>query len=124
MPRADRKLFRLINDDVCRDILELLLDRDGPRTQVELTTALDLNSGTISRRLANLEDEGVVERSGPRGTYVVVFPSDTRELLLAASGLAKRLANAHAQDAEGLSKRQRTESLAGGRLHDMAREEA
>jgi len=124
MPRADRKLFRLFNDDVCRDILELLLDRDGPRTQVELTTALDLNSGTVSRRLANLEDEGVVERSGPRGTYAIVFPSETRELLLAASGLVKRLAYAHAEEADNLSKRQRTESLAGGRLHDRALEEA
>lgn len=124
MPRADRKLFRLINDDVCRDILELLLDRDGPRTQAELTAALDLNSGTISRRLASLEDEGVVERTGPRGAYAVVFPSDTRELLLAASGLVGRLAHAHAENADELSKRQRTESLAGGRLHDIAREEA
>jgi DNA-binding Lrp family transcriptional regulator len=124
MSRADRKLFRLFNDDVCRDILDLLLDRNGPRTQAELTAALNLNSGTISRRLANLEDEGVVERTGPRGTYAVVFPSKTRELLHAASGLVSRLAHAYAEEADDLLKRQRAESLAGGRLHDKAREEA
>jgi len=122
MPRADRKLFRLLNDDVSRDVLDLLLDRNGPRTQVELTAALDLNSGTISRRLSNLEDEGVVERIGRRGPYAVVFPSETRKLLLAASGLVKLLADVQAEVAEDLSKRQRTEGLAGGHLHDRARE--
>lgn len=122
MPRADRKLFRLLNDDVCRDILELLLDRDGPRTQAELTAALDLNSGTISRRLSNLEDEGVVERIGRRGPYAVSFASETRKLMFAASALAKLLANAQSSAAEDLSKRQRTEGLAGGHLNDRVRE--
>lgn len=122
MPRADRKVFRLLDDDVCRDLLDLLLDREGPRTQAQLTAALDLNSGTVSRRLGGLEDDGMVERVGPRGPYAVVFPAETRTLLLAASGLAKLLADAHAADARDLSKRQRTEGLAGGHMHDRARE--
>jgi DNA-binding transcriptional ArsR family regulator len=121
MPRADRKLFRLLNDDVCRDVLDLLLDRNGPRTQAELIAVLELNSGTVSRRLANLEDEGVVEKLGQR-TYGVAFAPEVRKLLLTASGLTKLLADTHAKAADDLSKRQRTEGLAGGHLHDTARE--
>jgi DNA-binding Lrp family transcriptional regulator len=123
MVRADRKLFRLLSDDVCRDLLDCLLGKDGPQTQAQLTKALSLNSSTVSRRIGQLEEEGVVEqRGGKRGPYKVVFPLPTRKLLEEASELASLLASTHEQSARELHSRQRREALAGGHLHDRASE--
>lgn len=90
MARAGRKLFRLLGDDVCRDLLDCLLGRNGPQTQAQLARVLDLNSSTVSRRIGQLEEEGVVEQiGGKRGPYRIAFPSPTRKLLEEASELVK-----------------------------------
>lgn len=123
MVRADRKVFRLLNDDVCRDLLDCLLGKNGPQTQAQLTKVLDLNSSTVSRKMGQLEEEGVVEQlGGKRGPYKVAFPLPTRRLLEEASEIARLLATAYEQSANELHSRQRREALAGGHLHDQTSE--
>jgi DNA-binding Lrp family transcriptional regulator len=124
MARADRKLIRLLDDEVCRDLLQLLLGDDGPQTQSELTKKLGLTSGAVSRRMSGLEDEGVVQRDSPRGPYDVVFREETRAMLIAAARLANRLAENHWAETKELLGELDEEALAGGRLHDRAREGA
>lgn len=84
MARADGKLFQLLADEVCRSILHALLERRTDLTQRELVDALPYTSSTISRRIGELEDFGLVSRGGARAPYAVVFAKETRELLVAA----------------------------------------
>ncbi|HSK49424.1 MAG TPA: winged helix-turn-helix domain-containing protein [Solirubrobacterales bacterium] len=122
MARADRKLFRLLDDEVCRDLLQLLLKKGG-QTQRELTEALDLSSGAISRRMTRLEDEGLAERASPRGPYRVVFAEGTQDLLRASAKLADLLAARHAGETWTLRTELEEESIDLDRLPDRAREE-
>jgi biotin operon repressor len=123
MPRPDRKLFRLLNDDVCRDLLTGLLSREGPRSQAQLGAALGLNSSTISRRIGQLEDEGIVELTRRGGPYRLVFPEATRELMEKAAELNLLLADRQFTDSKASRSELRKEGLAGGHLHDRAGEQ-
>jgi DNA-binding GntR family transcriptional regulator len=87
MARADGKLFDLLADHACRVILAGLLKARRPLTQRELIASLGLSSSTISRRLGELEDIGLVERASPRAPYVLVFEDKTRELMATALDL-------------------------------------
>jgi DNA-binding Lrp family transcriptional regulator len=122
MARPDRKLLRLLNDDVCRDLLDGLLSREGPRTQAQLGAALGLNSSTVSRRMGNLEDEGIVRLTGRRGPYELVFPAATRELMEKTAELTMLLAERQFSEAKASRDELRKEGLAGGHLHDRAGE--
>lgn len=66
-------------------ILQLLCE--GPRTQKELSAALSLNSGTLSRQMAALEAAGLVIRERSHGPYALIAPSRTIQLLQVANGL-------------------------------------
>jgi DNA-binding GntR family transcriptional regulator len=87
MARADGKLFDLLADHPCRVILAGLLKARRPLTQRELIASLGLSSSTISRRLGELEDIGLVGRASPRAPYVLVFEDKTRELMATALDL-------------------------------------
>jgi DNA-binding IclR family transcriptional regulator len=114
MSRADGKLFELLADEVCRAILRVLLRRGEPTTQRQLTAELPFNSSTISRRMAELVDGGLVTHTSGHAPYSVVHPSKTRELLLAGADLAQMahqsLADAAALDARELRKAHLTAS--------------
>lgn len=120
MARADRKLFRLLDDEVCRDVLQHLLGENGRQTQRELTEALDRTSSAISRRMTRLEDEGLVEREGPRGPYRVVFGEETAALLGASAKLADLLAAKHAGETWALRDGLERGASAKNPLHDHA----
>jgi DNA-binding MarR family transcriptional regulator len=108
MARADGKLYELLADEVCRAILRALLERDEPITQRTLTAELAYGSSTISRRMGDLEDAGLVARSSAHAPYFVLFRAKTRELLLAGADLAhmahEGLADDAARDARELRK--------------------
>ena len=87
MARADRKLFRVLGDEVCYAILLVLLDATNPLPQRELVRLLNVASSTISRRVNDLEDLGLVERASMHGPCSLVYESTTRELLRSASEL-------------------------------------
>lgn len=87
MARSDRKLFRLLTDEVCYGILRALVESPVPLAQRELVRRLDVASSTISRRIIDLEDIGLVERGSKHGACSLVYESTTRELLKAAAEL-------------------------------------
>lgn len=92
MARADGKLFGLLADHPCRVILGGLLKAREPLTQRQLIAALGLSSSTVSRRLGELEDVGLVERASPRAPYHLVFEEKTRELMAIALELGSAAA--------------------------------
>lgn len=94
MARADRKLFRLLTDEVCYDILRALLDEAEPLAQRDLVRILGVASSTVSRRVNDLEDVGLVARASRHGACSLVYESTTRELLRSAAEL---MAMAHAK---------------------------
>ena len=125
MARPDVKIFQLLTDEVCCDLLRLLLASDDPQTQQQLALALDLNSSTVSRRMSSLENEGLVERIGPRkAPYRVLFPSKTRELLQACADLAELVLETQAERAKSYAGDLRKDGMAGGNLRDRAKESA
>jgi DNA-binding MarR family transcriptional regulator len=88
MARADGKLFDLLADHVCRLILAALIKARGPLTQQQLIAKLGLSSSTVSRRLGDLEDMGLVERASRRAPYRVVYERQTRDLMATALEIA------------------------------------
>lgn len=87
MARADRKLFRLLTDEVCYDILRTLLEESEPLAQRDLVRILGVASSTVSRRVIDLEDIGLVQRASKHGACSLVYESTTRELLRSAAAL-------------------------------------
>lgn len=125
MARPDVKIFQLLTDEVCCDLLRLLLASEGPQTQQQLASVLELNSSTVSRKMAVLEGGGLVERTGPRkAPYRILFPSKTRELLQASADLAKLALEAQAETAKSYAGDLRKDGMAGGNLQDRAKEGA
>jgi DNA-binding IclR family transcriptional regulator len=88
MARADGKLFDLLADHVCRLILAALVKAPGPLTQQQLIARLGLSSSTVSRRLGDLEDMGLVERASRRAPYRLVYATQTRDLMATALEIA------------------------------------
>lgn len=123
MSRPDVKIFELLTDEVRCDLLRLLLRNEAPQTQQQLASVLDLDSSTVSRRMADLESAGLIERAGPRkAPYRILFPSKTRELLQASADLAQLVLEAQTATARGYAGDLRKEGMAGGNLRDQARE--
>jgi DNA-binding Lrp family transcriptional regulator len=85
----DGKLFELLADEPRHDLLRILLREGRGLTQRELATIAGLNSSTISRRMGELEEAGIVARRSAHGPYEVVFPAETRDVLLAGAKLTK-----------------------------------
>jgi DNA-binding transcriptional ArsR family regulator len=105
MARADRKLFRLLADEVCYDILRALLDEPEPLAQRDLVRLLGVASSTISRRINDLEDAGLVARTSKHGVWRPVYEGTTRELLRSAAEL---MAMTHAKLSDDAVKDART----------------
>ncbi len=80
MARPDGKLFQLMADEVCHDILRRLLASVAPLTQKALTAASPYDSSTISRRMGDLEDLGLVQRPSAHAPYHLQFREQTRAL--------------------------------------------
>jgi DNA-binding IclR family transcriptional regulator len=85
----DGKLFELLADEPCHDLLRILLREREGLTQKQLVAIAGLNSSTISRRMRELEEAGFVARRSVHGRYEVVFPTETRAVLLAAAKLTQ-----------------------------------
>jgi hypothetical protein len=93
------------------DLLAALSTRDqiriverlerAPARQTELVGELGLQSGSVSRWLAEFQALSVVSRGGEkRNVYALVEPAATAELLDAAARLAERLSQVRLNDAE------------------------
>ena len=89
MSQPDGKLFELLADEPRRTLLRILVRERGGLTQRELAAITELNSSTISRRMRELEDAGLVTRRSSHSPYEVVFPTETHALLLAGAELAR-----------------------------------
>jgi DNA-binding MarR family transcriptional regulator len=122
MARPDGKLLELLADDPCRDLLRTLLREDEAQTQRQLVGRLEYNSSTVSRRMAQLEEFGLVSRRSSHSPYEIAFPSQTRALLLAAAGLARAVKQQQADEAAAHERDLVKESMDSGRLRDRARE--
>jgi DNA-binding Lrp family transcriptional regulator len=125
MPGADGKLFEVLSDDVCRSLLRSLLRHDEPQTQRQLTSELRYNSSTVSRRMKELEDLGIVARTHPgtpRAPYEILFPSKTRALLLTAVQLANLTRTRQAEEAAADERQLLKEGMDGGHVRDQAKE--
>jgi DNA-binding MarR family transcriptional regulator len=112
MSRADGKLYELLADEVCRAILRVLVASDLPLTQRALTATLPFNSSTISRRMGDLEDAGLVARESGHAPYSVLFRDKTLELLLAGADLARMAHQGLADDVDGDAREMRKEQMA------------
>jgi DNA-binding IclR family transcriptional regulator len=69
-------------------------------TQRELTASLPFNSSTISRRMGELEDAGLVAHATSHAPYTLLFDSELRALLVAGSDLVEKAHRALADDVE------------------------
>lgn len=112
MSRADGRLLELLADEVCRAILRCLLGSEEPLTQRALTSSLALGSSTISRRMRELEDAGLVARASGHAPYRVLFPEKTRELLRAGADLAFMAHDGLAKDVQNTARELRKEEMA------------
>jgi DNA-binding IclR family transcriptional regulator len=83
MAEADGKLFELLADEPCRELLLIFVRESTPLTQRQLATLLEnkFNGSTISRRMADLEEYGLVKRRTPHSPYELLFPEQMGNLL-------------------------------------------
>lgn len=100
MARADGRIYALLADEACRAILRALVLSDSPMAQRALTAKLPFNSSTISRRMGELEDAGLVAHATSHAPYTLLFPHQMRALLLAGADLAEKAHQALADDVE------------------------
>lgn len=124
MYRADGKLFEVLADPVCRDLLWGLLESDAPLTQSQLGGSLALSSGLVSKRMGSLETVGLVERPSPHAPYSVVFPAETRALLVDGAQLFASAIKRQAESAEEIARRLQRMGMKGGHMRDRGRESA
>lgn len=121
MHRADGKLFEVLADPVCRDLLWRLLESDSPLTQSQLCSQLSLSSGLVSKRMGTLETLGLVERPTPHAPYAVVFPVETRALLVDGAQLFASAIERQAEQAKDIARRLKKQGMEGGHIRDRAR---
>jgi DNA-binding MarR family transcriptional regulator len=121
MARPDGKLFELLADDVCRDLLRTLLN-DEPLTQRQLVAALGVNSSTVSRRMGELEDWGLVTRRSSHAPYDILDRSDIRSLLGTAARLTRVVKERQADEAREHERQLLREAFDGGHERDRAKE--
>jgi len=124
MRRADGKLFGVLADPLCRALLHALLDDELPLTQRQLIAKLSVSSGVVSRRMGELEGIGLVDRPSSHAPYALVFPSETRHLLVEGAKLAARALERQADEAKAYARDLQKDSMAGGILRDRAKESA
>lgn len=122
MQRADGKLFEAFAEPVCRDALRELLNSDEPLTQGELAQRLDVSSAVMSRRMNALETAGIAVRESAHGPYRLLFPSETRKLLVDGAELAASAWKRQAGEATAHARELRKEGMAGGIIRDRKRE--
>jgi DNA-binding HxlR family transcriptional regulator len=124
MYRPDGKIFEVLSDPVCRDLLWSLLESDEPLTQSQLGKSLRLSSGLVSKRMGALETIGLVERPTSHAPYSVVFPAETRALLVDGAQLFVGAIQRQAQRADEDVRRLKKQGMEGGHIRDRARETA
>lgn len=96
---ADLRLLNLLAEKPNADLLHWLL-REGKLTQKELGDRAGLALPLISRRLGDLENFGLIGRSGPRRAYSALHPAKTSALLQLAAELASDVLARQAAEAE------------------------
>lgn len=116
------KLFDVLSQDDCREALGRLLDSPRPLTQGQLSKALKLKSSAISRRMKEVEDVGLVQRSSSHAPYEVLFSKQTRELLVLGAELARDAMARKAEEDDEYARALRKGGMRGGSLLDQARE--
>jgi len=116
------KLFGVLEQEECRTALLHLLDSGEPLTQGQLSSALNIRSSVISRRMKEVEDAGLVKRESSHAPYDVLFPSQVRELLTRGAELARDASKRQAEEDDEYAKELRKGGLRGGTLLDQSRE--
>ncbi|WP_445149515.1 winged helix-turn-helix domain-containing protein [Baekduia sp. Peel2402] len=88
MASPDGKLFVALGDGTSRDLLRIMARERVPLSQAALGSLVGANASTISRRMADLEDLGLVARKSSHAPYQLKFPGETRAVLKAVNCLA------------------------------------
>ena len=84
--RADIRVLEVLADETSSHMVQMLLDK--PARQREIAVALGVPASAVSRRMAALEQAGLVTRAGPREPYVLTHPQAVRNLLVTAADLS------------------------------------
>ena len=96
--RSLSALMQILADFTQLEILTRLLM--GPATQKELRQELQLPSGPVSRKMAELERSGFVSRDRSHGPYDLRFPEDVLRVFHAVSDLHLRQVESYAEAAQ------------------------
>jgi DNA-binding HxlR family transcriptional regulator len=114
--RPDVTLLKAVADRGCIDLLRSLLD--GPATQKDLMGRLGLNSGTVSRRMGELETLGLVVRDRAHAPYRLRHAPETRTFVQITADLAKLGMRSRYEESDAHSRDVRKAGLKGGHLRD------
>lgn len=96
---ADLRLLALLAEKPNVDLLQWLL-AEGQLTQRELATRTGLGIPLLSRRLADLENFGLIGRAMPDRAYNALHPEKTSALLRLAAELASDVLGRQATEAQ------------------------
>lgn len=96
--RGVSSLFQALGDPLQLAALARLLEREA--TQKELRAHLEVQSGPLSRKMALLEEIGLVARERSHGPYAVRHRQDVLRVLEATSDLYLRQVASRVRDAE------------------------
>lgn len=122
MRQPDTKLFKVFAEEDCRLILNELLESDEPQTQRQLSATLKLKSSVMSRRMAEIEDLGLVMRVSSHAPYEVLLPAMVRQFLDLGAELASEAIRRQAEEAGAHAKNRRLNGMRRGALLDRAKE--
>lgn len=122
MRQPDTKLFRVFAEDDCRLILDQLLESKEPQTQRQLSAALKLKSSVMSRRMAEIEDLGLVMRESSHAPYEILLPTMVRQFLDLGAELAGEAIGRQAEEAKTHARNRRLNGMRQGALLDRAKE--
>lgn len=122
MRPPDTSVFDVFGIEDCRRILDLLVDSGEPLTQGEIANALDLRSSVASRRMAEIEQAGLVVRASSHAPYELVFRELVHRMLEIGADLAGEVAARMSAEAQALRDERRIRGMRGRALPGGARE--
>ena len=122
MSPPDAKVFDVFSIDDCRRILDLLLDSHEPLTQGQIADALNLKSSLASRRMAEIEQAGLVVRASSHAPYALTLRDKTQGMLEFGADISTEVKRREFEEAEALSKERRMRRMRGNALPTDAKE--
>jgi DNA-binding MarR family transcriptional regulator len=121
MRPPDGKVFDVLGDDDCREIIDRLLESAEPLTQKRLMADLGMKSSLVSRRMGEIEDAGLATRTSSHAPYDLLFREKVRQLLELGADLASEVADRRATEAKAHVNHRRKRRMRGDGLLDAAK---